>query len=183
MDLWSEHGAQVQRVAGSDQGEVRSPFDYHRLTGRWTLATGWISLAGSYADFGRDTRQSKVDLSGSTKRGLLEVDDGIWASRGRSYGADPGAWVTVGVPIRGDLSLHLGVEYMRWPATVRRGVVATPPRADTIPGQPIDVQPPILIRETVEPWRISAGIRRGVAIPLPFIPGRPRGTGATRPDR
>jgi hypothetical protein len=125
----------------------------------------------------------KVDLSGSTKRGLLEVDGGVWASRGRVYGADPGAWLNLGVPIRGDLVLHWGVEYMRWPATIRQGVVPMPPRADTIPGQPIDVQPPILIRETVEPWRMILGFRRGLAVPLPFIADRPRGAGDVRGDR
>jgi hypothetical protein len=185
LDLWSEHGTQLTRNPAAVNPEVLAPFDVHRVSARYLGQSGWISFGTTYSDYGSNTRQLRSDISGSLKRSSIEIDGGAWASKFRSYGGDPGAWLSLGIPVR-DYTIHLGVEYMRWPATYRQGTIPTPPSADTLPGEPVDVAPPIMIRETIEPWRVNFGIRRGLAVPLPFLSDRRAPalrTAARKPER
>jgi hypothetical protein len=185
LDLWSEHGTQLTRNPAATNPEILGPFDVHRLSARYMAQSGWLAFGTTYSNYGNNTRQLRSDISGSLKRSSIEIDGGAWASKFRSYGGDPGAWLSLGIPVRQDFTIHLGVEYMRFPATYRQGTIPTPPSADTLPGQPVDVAPPIMIRETIEPWRVNFGIRRGLAVPLPFLSDR-RGaalrTAARKPE-
>jgi hypothetical protein len=65
---------------------------------------------------------------------------------------------------------------------VRHGASATShPIAATLPGEPVEAAPPILLRKTMEPWRVNFGVRRGLSVALPFLSVRRTSARRQRP--
>src|SRR6185503_1052643 len=87
---------------------------------RWTGRAGSASFAGSYQDYANGARTRGWDAAASLKREAVELNGGAWISRGTVYGANPGAWANLALPLGHGFSVITGGEYMRWtPATAK----------------------------------------------------------------
>ena len=55
--------------------------------------------------------RQRLDLLTSVQLHGVELSGGAWATRGYTFGGRPGTWGSVGLPIRGDSLLTLGIDY------------------------------------------------------------------------
>jgi hypothetical protein len=171
VDASAEVGHQLQNG-------TRSPIEFYRGGLRWTGAAGYVSFAGSYQDYANGARNLRWDASASLKRDAVELDGGAWISRGTVFGANPGAWANLALPLGAGFSLITGGEYMRWtPATARLLPPTQPLPPDSVREEPGSNLP--------TPWRVTFGIRRALTLPLPGRrqPASARPLAARRDDR
>jgi hypothetical protein len=126
-------------VGEQDNGTARQSTASYRGDLRWTGKAGSAAWSASYYEALNSAPRLRTDVLGSLKLGEWEVAGGAWATRGWQSGGDPGVWTQLGIPVRYDLQLSLGVEH-------------APPSY----GQPPQ-------------WLGTLGVRKKVGFAIPFL--------------
>lgn len=136
-------------LGSQESGRVVRRLAYYRTDLRWTGETGLMSINFSHAE-NNGRRTERVDVIASLNLARWELASGAWGTRGYVSGGEPGVWASVGVPLRGDTLILVGIDR----APIEWGVQPT--------------------------WRATLGVRQRFALPLPFDrhPGPAISTGA-----
>ncbi|HSJ10970.1 MAG TPA: hypothetical protein VK928_13690, partial [Longimicrobiales bacterium] len=106
---------------------------------RWTGTAGSVSWSASRYESLSAAPRLRTDLLGSLKLGEWELAGGAWATRGWTFGGEPGLWTQVGMPVSFDLMLTAGVEH-------------APPEYGKAPM-----------------WLGTLGVRKRLTLPVPFL--------------
>jgi hypothetical protein len=124
-------------VGNQEKDRTLSHIAYYRGDLRWTGTAGSLSFEVTHSQNGAAPLQ-RADFLASAHLRQWELAGGAWLTRGYPSGGEPGMWASIGVPVRSDLLLSVGLDRtpIEWTA------------------QPT--------------WRASLGVRKRFSIPLPF---------------
>jgi hypothetical protein len=148
-----------------NNNSVRSPITTLRVGLRANQAYASVS----YYDFGTGEPRLRGDLRTSLRSRFVDLDGGMWASRGPSYGGQPGAWANLALPVGAGFSLIVGGEYVQRRVPYVRYIdpvtgeplspeIADDPTRAPFIGLPVNVH--------AGPWRATLGIRRSLVVPF-----------------
>jgi hypothetical protein len=126
-------------VGTQEKGGALSHVAYYRGDLTWTATSGSLSFDVTQSTSGAVSIQ-RADVLASAHVRQWELAGGGWLTRGYSSGGQPGMWASIGIPVRSDLLISVGIDHapVEW--------------------------------TTQSTWRGSLGIRKRFSIPLPFDP-------------
>jgi hypothetical protein len=164
LDAFMDLGRQLS-------GGVQTPTRVLRGGARWNSMGNSVFGTLMYSDYGRGLPRLRADVFATLRMPYVDLDGGMWASRGPSYGGTPGVWGNLAISLTHGFSVSAGGEFVRGRIPYTRYV-------DPITGEPLSPEAaddptrgPLIgipVQVPSSPWRGTLGLRRGLAIPLPW---------------
>jgi hypothetical protein len=108
-----------------------------------------LSLSGSYMDYGLSAPRLFLDLSGSVLWRGVTLEAGTGIARAGIFGDVFNGWMTLEVPVPGDLTVLLGADYDRWSFSESPYLIF------------------LMDENPAPPWRFTFNVRKKLAIRLP----------------
>ncbi len=97
-------------IGAQERDSLRTRMAYYRGDMRWNGTAGTASLGFTHSQNGTRTSQ-RADLVGSLNLARYEVAGGAWATRGYTFGGQPGFWASFGVPVTQQTLITIGVDH------------------------------------------------------------------------